>query len=382
MIKLIDERDVENVFVMFGLALGLGMLLIYAIVTSHSLQSVEAAITSPHSVILSYALDVVLGAAIGLMLLNRHRRHPAIASNKLFIVFEGAVVIATSVFFFIALFVVIFPTTETGYLVMASILSSLALIMAKDIHRNLRNAVTIVSSIGVGIFMGLYLNFEMAMIVLAIVSIYDYLAVFITRSMLALAGVIEDEDLSLVICSSHIDAVPESDYNKKEVSRYLAYLKQANEDKDPKFARILSLGELPVISQVQLGEGDIGLPIMAIISSYITFSNLAVSLLILAGSMIGLLAATYTLQKYRKPLPAIPPIFFFIFVSAATSLWATDRIVEVLPMMVVTGFVAVSSFFLALEFALRKRNKIEVNKAVCRAMSSSRARAHAHAHAR
>jgi len=106
------------------------------------------------------------------------------------------------------------------------VLFSLLLVAIKDMHQRLRNLVTMVSSIGVGLFMGLYVGFEMAMIVLSVIAVYDYIAVFVTKSMLKLAGVIDDENMALVISSSHIDIVPESNYSKKEVAEYLRDLQR------------------------------------------------------------------------------------------------------------------------------------------------------------
>jgi presenilin-like A22 family membrane protease len=289
------------------------------------------------------------------MLLNRHRRHP-IANNGFFMVFEAAVVIATSVFFFIALLDLILPACVIGYSVELSVLFSLLLVAIKDMHQRLRNLVTMVSSIGVGLFMGLYVGFEMAMIVLSVIAVYDYIAVFVTKSMLKLAGVIDDENMALVISSSHIDIVPESNYSKKEVAEYLRDLHDDNEDGNPVFKRILDMGELPVISQVQLGEGDIGLPLMAIVAAYFTFNNFFISYIILAGSLLGLFAATYTLQRYRRPLPAIPPIFFFIYLSALIALIAFGQILPELTLMTFTGGVAFFAFVLSLTFVM-KHNK-------------------------
>lgn len=350
MIKIIDERDIVDIFVMFTLVLGIGILMIYFVVGTAKLTLVTQTITSPHSVYLSYALDAVLVAVVLLMLLNRHRRHP-IANNGQFIVFEAAVVIATSVFFFITLFDLVLPSSVVGYSVEISVISAVVLVAIKDMHRRIRNVVTMVSSIGVGLFLGLYVGFWGAMIILAVVAVYDYLAVFVTKSMLKLAGVIEDEDMALVVSSSHIDIVPESNYSRKEIARYLRMLHMTKEDMNPVIKRILSMGELPVISQVQLGEGDLGLPLMAIVAAYFAFGNFFISYAMLVGSVLGLFAATYTLQRYRRPLPAIPPIFFFVYISALASLWAFGQLQPVLMLMEGTGIVAVAAFAFALLFA-------------------------------
>jgi presenilin-like A22 family membrane protease len=356
MIKLIDERDIDDIFAMFAIVLGIGLLLVYLIVSTSNIALVRETITSPHSVYLSYVLDIVLVAVVVLMLLNRHRRHP-IANNRLFIVFEGTVVIATSVFFFIALFDLILPRATVGYSVEISVLAAVVLVAVKEMHPKVRNLVTMVSSIGVGLFIGLYVNFGVAMLILAVIAIYDYLAVFVTKSMLKLAGVIEEEDIALVISSSHIDVVPASNYSRKEVLNYLKNLHIEKKDKNPIIRRILSMGELPVISQVQLGEGDIGLPLMAIVSAYFTFGNLFVSYAILIGSLVGLFAATYALQHYKKPLPAIPPIFFFIFVSSALALEAVGLMQPVLPVMVASGIVATIAFVLADRTAMKHKRR-------------------------
>ncbi len=361
MIKIIDKRDIVDIFIMFALVQGVGMFLVYMMASTSTIELVRATIVSPNSVYLSYALDGVLVAVVLLMLLNRHRRHP-IANNGSFMVFEAAVVIATSVFFFIALFDMILPIGIVGYSVGLSVVASLLLVALKDAHQRLRNLVTMVSSIGVGLFMGLYVGFGWSMVILSVIAVYDYLAVFVTKSMLKLAGVIDEENMSLVISSSHIDIVPESNYSRKEVAEYLRDLHDDEEDKNPAFMKILSMGELPVISQVQLGEGDIGLPLMAIVSSYFTFNNFFISYIILAGSLLGLFAATYTLQRYRKPLPAIPPIFFFIYLSSLAALIAFGQLQPEIWLMEITGIVAFAAFSLSLVFVDRHTAKALVKK--------------------
>jgi len=108
-----------------------------------------------------------------------------------------------------------------------------------------------------------------------------------------------------------------------------------------------------VISQVQLGEGDIGLPLMAIVAAYFTFNNFF-HLLHHTGRVAAWpLAATYTLQRYRRPLPAIPPIFFFIYLSALIALIAFGQILPELTLMTFTGGVAFFAFVLSLTFVMK-----------------------------
>jgi len=356
-IKIIDKRDIVNILIMFVIVQVVGLLLVYAVDFTQNLPMVKEAITSPHSVYLSYALDAVLVATVVLLFLNRHGRSSRMVNSVFFKVLEAVVVISTSVFFFISLFHIFLPESLDSYIVIVSVGAAVILIAVKDTHRSFRNMTTMVSGIGVGIFVGLFADFKISLIILAMVAAYDYIAVFITKSMLKLAGIIEDEDLSLVISSSHLDVVPESDYPSKQVKGYLNYLHSIKKDKDPRVRRIISMGELPVISQVELGEGDLGLPLMAIVSAYLTFNNLIVPVGILAGATAGLLAAICILCRCRRALPAIPPLFFFIFMAATASLLISGQLQPLYEFMAEIGALAVVIFALSLQYAISHLRK-------------------------
>lgn len=313
MIKIVGRREILDILVMFLIVQLLGLLLATTIFSTSVLQKIRTEITSQQIALLSYSLDILLVAIVALLLLNRHRHHyNQLEDNILFVSLEAVVVIATSFFFFLAVFNIIIPQYGWQTIFFASLVCAVALITIKDLDPQIRNVATMLSSIGVGLLLGIYLNFGYALIALALVAIYDYAAVTITKVMVRVARAITARDLAFVISASHVEAVPMGGLNPRDVKNYERYLHRTREDREPEFRSILQRGELPVISQIQLGEGDLGLPLMATVSAYYSFSNLLIAMYIILGSVFGLLVVMIMLKRYKMALPAIPPLFTFI----------------------------------------------------------------------
>jgi hypothetical protein len=66
---------------------------------------------------------------------------------------------------------------------------------------------------------------------------------------------------------------------------------------------------------VQLGAGDLGLPLMLAISSYKLSFNYFIPISVYMGSTAGMLFTMYIQKKYLIPLPAIPPLFSFMSIA-------------------------------------------------------------------
>ncbi|MFI5412444.1 MAG: presenilin family intramembrane aspartyl protease [Candidatus Micrarchaeales archaeon] len=382
MIRVIGRREVFDILAMFLLVQFAGLLLVSTLQNTSTISIVRSQIVSPNSVILSYTLDAILVIVVLVLLLNRHRRqlilihdkaahrrkekehmhHIHLEDNIVYGTLEAVVVVATSFFFFIAVFDLIIPQQFAPDIFFLSIGAALFLIAAKDLDHKIRNLVTMVSSIGVGFLLGLYFNFEIALIALAVVSVYDYLSVFVTKSMIKLAKAISNKDMALMISSSHLESVQAEKFPAEEVSEYQRYLHQIHEDEDPEYSHILKIGRLPVISQLQLGEGDLGLPLMAVIAAYITYPGYLIALSVVFGGAVGLLAAIRILIKYKHPLPAIPPLFAFISIFSGIALFITGNITPYnSALLVVIGF-AIISFGMVLRYVQHKERTQAENR--------------------
>ena len=71
-------------------------------------------------------------------------------------------------------------------------------------------------------------------------------------------------------------------------------------------------GVYPIISQVQLGTGDLALPLMLAVAAYISFLSYFAAMMVVLGAASGMIFTMYLLKKYKVALPAIPPLFAFI----------------------------------------------------------------------
>ncbi len=378
LIRVIGKREIFDITIMFLIVQLAGLLLVATLKGTSTLSIVRSQIVSPSSVFLSYALDAILIIVVLVLIMNRHMRQLVLVHDKdahkrkehnhmhhhhledslIYGTLEAVVVVATSFFFFLALFDLIIPQQFAPDIFFLSVGAALFLIAAKDLDHKIRNLVTIISSIGVGFFLGLYFNFEFALIALAVVSVYDYMSVFVTKSMIKLAKAISNNDMALMVSSSHLESVQTGKFPAKEVSEYQKYLHQIHEDETPEYTHIMKIGRLPVISQLQLGEGDLGLPLMVTIAAFLTYTNYLISIAVIIGGVIGLLAAIRILIKYAHPLPAIPPLFAFISIASGIALVLTGSITTYSPiLLIVIGF-AVVSFGMVLRYVQHKENQI------------------------
>ena len=92
-------------------------------------------------------------------------------------------------------------------------------------------------------------------------------------------------------------------------------MKESGRDKDPVFQKLMGEGKLPIVSQIQLGTGDLVLPLALAVSAYTASMGIFTAIVIVCGAVVGLVFTMYFLKKYNRPLPAIPPLFSFICIA-------------------------------------------------------------------
>lgn len=203
----------------------------------------------------------------------------------------------------------IFAAIDVTFLSLVSLLLSFFIFAYKKRTNKLRNTVTLITSIGAGIFIGANIaqsfGFLLLYLLIGIFAIYDYLAVFVLKFMIPFAKRAAEGNYPFMIGSSDLELTPN---NKKSNIKEIDLSKITN----PRVKSLIKRGNVPVVSSIMLGNGDIILPMTLAVGSYVIYENIFLSMMIIVGSAIGLLATVFLLKRYRVGLPAIPPLFAFI----------------------------------------------------------------------
>jgi presenilin-like A22 family membrane protease len=320
--KILETHEIVGVVAFFLIVQFMGLLIAFTVAESASQALLLNRLVGPQTVALSYGVDILLFLIILLLILNRHRKHNSeIWNHRFYKAFEAIVLTATSFFAFLFFFTAVLPLNLQSFYFIVSLVCAALIVAVRERTRIARNTATAVSSIGVGLVLGFYFSFEYAIIILAVISVYDYISVFVTKTMIKLASTLTSEDVAFLISEEDLEAIPAERVSIGEIASYERELKQAHKDQDPLYRGVMERGDIPVVSQIQLGEGDLGLPLMAVVSSLFTFSYLFIPVTIAIGAAVGLLITILFLKRYRRPLPAIPPLFSLIAIVSGAVLW-------------------------------------------------------------
>ncbi len=302
--RKIENRQLINIIVLFTIVQFAGLL-----ITIFAFSSVEVyAAPMPASASVSGAaiyLAYIVTTAIIIILLFRFVR-----GDILFVLLEGFVVLFATSFLLFIILTTLLPSTSYLYIGIACVLATILLIVAKNYRPGLRNFIAITSSIGVGVVIGQN-GFYLAYLLMLFIAVYDYVAVFITKHMITLARAVSARNLAFLIGSSDVEAIPKEYVTAKDRAEFKKSVKM-KDVKDPTMRELIAQGAVPVISQVQLGTGDLAIPLMLSVSAYVSFFNYMLPVSIVIGSIFGLIFTMYLLKTYRVALPAIPPLFAFI----------------------------------------------------------------------
>ncbi len=349
MIRRIEKRQLLHIMVIFLLVQFGGFFLASLSLSVPQMTSISA-VSSPQSATtaLFYAAYIVLAAVLLIIVLRIYH------GDILFRIIEGVVVVTASFFVFFIAILFLEPSHNPGLASMALALAlAIVLIVAKNKKPILRNPAAIIASIGVGVILGFSFSFPAALLLMLIIAAYDYIAVFVTKHMVTMANAISSRNLAFLVGVSDVEAMPKTAFSKKEVIEYTSFLKKSGRKNDKLFSSILKSGRLPIVSQVQLGAGDLGLPLMLAISAYTSFLSAFAGMVIVLGGAAGLFATMYFLRKYQRPLPAIPPIFSFISIAIGIGFFAKGIISAYLALLfIVMGIVIL---FLSMVLTLGKK---------------------------
>ena len=263
--------------------------------------------------LLFYVAYIIIVSLILILLFKVYK------GKKLFIAFEAVVIFIASMIVFMVIFglindstiLTVYGTPITTNFSIAAI-AALVLIYLKNRKPQLRNVAAIIASVGVGLILGISFPFYIALLFMGLIAIYDFVAVFITKHMLALARVAEDNNLALLIGVNEVEALPARSLDREYVEEYRKNRSKLKKGKE--LGNMLGNNLVPIAARVELGTGDLAIPLMVAISAYSPGPNFVLSFFVIFGAIAGLLLTMFILRKYKRALPAIPPLFFGIIV--------------------------------------------------------------------
>ncbi len=265
---------------------------------------------------LIYALYILATAAVILIIFRFYKGRFA------FVLLEAFVVMLATAFLFWLIIGTAFPWAGFYYTAAVAAVITATLIIAKNRRPGLRNLLAVTSSMGVGILIG-FNGFTLAYALMLFIAIYDYIAVFVTKHMITMAKEISARNLAFLIGSSDVEAIPQKYLSAKDIRQFRKEVK-GQKIKDPTIKRLIKEGVIPTVSQVQLGSGDLAIPLMVAVSAFISFLSYSVAVSVVVGSAFGMVFTMYLLKRYRVALPAIPPLFAFISLALGVSFAVSD----------------------------------------------------------
>ena len=362
MIKIVSTKGIAEIILLFCIVMGIGFSMAYGAIVTSKVSIINSSLLSPQFTDFAYIIDIAIFGTLLMIALRRHH-----SKTIFFRILEFIVVGFTSFFVFLVFYNLIMPANIGGVVALPgkigyalslpvtsgadavyalSIVSAVLLMVFKEMHPGAKDLATMMSSIGVGMLLGISFPFMYAMTILAIVAVYDYISIFMTKVIVSFDKALISMNIAFLISVADIEAIPHGYFGKKEEDSYEEYLIRSHEAESPEFSKIIREGKLPVVSQVSLGEGDLSLPLMAAISAYYTYANYAFAGIIILGGVLGVVLTMLLLKMYKKPLPAIPPLFAFISIAGGIGYLATGVGIG----QVSLAFVAFAAIILYLTF--------------------------------
>jgi len=244
------------------------------------------------------------------------------SGKRFFLILEGIIVFITSIFVFLVVIGTIVGNTQQLIFGNGPILEILAaaafaflLVVMKNKWQKLRNTTVIISSIGAGLVLGLFFTFPMALIFMGLLAIYDFIAVFITKHMITISNAAMSNNLAFFIDANELEAVPKSSLTTKELKEYNATIRGKVKSRFPALKDFEKRNMVPVVANIGLGNGDLGVPLMVSLAAYGMTGNFTLSLFVTAGAALGLILTMLILRRYKRALPAIPPLLLGVLVG-------------------------------------------------------------------
>ncbi len=330
-LRVIEHRQLLYIVSMFLIVQFAGLLLATQVFSGQSFEVLRAsqAGTSAYGVI--FYIGFIILASVLLVLVLR-----AYKGAWLYRVIDAAVVFLPSLFFFMVVIAAAYGNAfgalfgngpSAGAFAVAAVLSA-GLVVAKMRNPGLRNATTMISTVGVGLVVGAVFSFGFALAFMVVLAVYDFVAVFVTKHMVALGNVAVEKNLSLMIMASEIEAVPVRRLGDREMAEY----RKARPELVSRGGitrRLVRSGMAPLSSMTALGNGDMAVPLIVAVAAYKIYLSFVLSFVVVLGALLGLAITMYVLRRYKRPLPAIPFLLagigialgIFIAVNAVTAVF-------------------------------------------------------------
>ncbi|MDE1855831.1 MAG: hypothetical protein KGH49_01170 [Candidatus Micrarchaeota archaeon] len=312
--RRIEIRQPVHILILFLIVQFGGLLLASLIFSSPQTTLTQASSQGIGTLTVIYYFGFIILFAVLILLIIRIYK-----GDIIFTLLEAFTVIATAFFVFLIVIGYLFPQADFTAVGPIALILAIALMYAKIKRQNLRNAVAIISSMGFGVVLGVSFGFAASFLLMALVAVYDYVAVFITKHMITMAKAMSNRNMAVLIGSSDVEIVPRSAL-KASQSEYKKYISEVKKAKNPLLNKIIKRGEVPLVSQVMLGGGDLGLPLMLSVSAFFVFLNYFLSIALIIGAVAGQILTMLLLQKYMRGLPAIPPLFASMSIALGLAL--------------------------------------------------------------
>ncbi len=226
---------------------------------------------------LFFLLYILAGAAVILIVLKLYKGMILFKLMETMIIF-----VASFIVFFVAFITLRVPNFEE-----LSLLSALGLAVLKFIFPKIRNATAVIASAGVGAIFGFSLDIVPAILFIFGLCLYDFLSVFWTKHMITMARELGKRELSFSVSATG--------------KSYKAYRAPPS--------RLKAMPKEDKITTLELGTGDMAVPLMLAVSAY-KVGGLVSSFSVIIGSSLALAYVLYYVYKNRVFLPALPPLAF------------------------------------------------------------------------
>ncbi len=210
-----------------------------------------------------FILYVLVGAAAMILLIRRFGVIPWIFRLMEF----WLIATSSSIVFYALLRIVAGYDASTLFAVVLGLLFS----GAKQLRPQLKNAAAILATSGVGVIFGISLGLLPLIVFLILLSVYDFLSVFMTRHMVEMADFVIKKEMAFTITAR---APPPAPGEKEQ--------------------------------RVDLGTGDMIAPVMMEVSA-LSYSPVA-SLFVFVGAVVALGIFMQLVWRKKMVLPALPPI--------------------------------------------------------------------------
>ena len=316
-LRVIELRQLLQILAMFMLVQFFGLLLATQVFTGVAYEQVQSVqvISSYSTNLLFYVAYIVIVSVILLFVFKVYR------GKRLFTAFEAVVVFIPAFYVFLICiaalsgnaYAILFYGTNPATYAAAIVLAAL-LVIAKNRVPRLRNLTALIASVGVGLILGITFGFVAAYAFMAILAVYDFIAVFVTKHMVALADVAIGNNLSLLVMVNEAKAVPMSSLSAREQAEYRK--EKPSLERHAGIAKELAKSNMvPISARSALGTGDLAVPLMVAVAAYKINLSFTPCLVVAVGSALGVMLNMLVLRRYKRALPAIPLLLLGVSVA-------------------------------------------------------------------